>query len=139
MTRVLFDTNLLVYVATIPDETKHQKAAAAFDELIKHQEFCVSAQNLAEFSRVAGEKVRPVLTTAEVRQWVQNFRKNGEVIHYTGASVLSALKISETEKIHFFDALLVATMRENGVDEIWTEDEAHFKKVRGLRVKNPLK
>ncbi len=139
MTRVLFDTNLLVYVATIPDPDKHLKATAALAELARRQELCVGAQNLAEFCRVVGEKVRPAQSPDDIRQWVRTFRKSGDVLPYTGGSVLSALAISQAEGIHFFDALLVATMREHGVDEIWTEDEKEFKKVRGLKCRNPLK
>ncbi len=139
MSKILVDTNLLVYAATEPDAVKHQKATAALSQLTRNQEFCVSAQNLAEFCQVMANKVKPAQSIVQITQWVRIFRKNGEVLHYTGASVLSALAISQNEGIHFFDALLVATMREHDVDEIWSEDEAHFKKVRGLKVKNPLK
>lgn len=139
MTKVLVDTNLLVYSVNPPDGEKCRKSVAAIVELIKRQEFCVGAQNLAEFSRVVGEKVKPAQSTDDIRNWVRQFRKSGEVLPYTGGSVLSALAISHAEGIHFYDALLVAAMREHGVGEIWTEDEAHFKKVRGLKVRNPLK
>lgn len=39
--------------------------------------------------------------------------------------------------LRFRDALLVATIEENGIDTIWTED-AHFSKVLGLTAKNPF-
>jgi predicted nucleic acid-binding protein len=139
MAKVLVDTNLLVYAATEMEGTKHEKAKTALSELMRHQEFCVSAQNLAEFCRVMGEKVKPIHSPTEIAAWVRAYRRSGEVLHYTSGSVLSALKISQNDGLHFFDALLVATMRENGVDEIWTEDEKDFGKVRGLKCKNPLK
>jgi len=139
MAKVLVDTNLLVYSVNPAEGKKCKKAVAAIVELIKQQEFCVSAQNLAEFCRVMGEKAKPAQSQDNIKQWVRAFRRCGEVFHYTGSSVHSALAISKTDNIHFFDALLVATMRENGVDEIWTENVKDFKKVRGLKVKNPLK
>ncbi|MFH0927024.1 MAG: PIN domain-containing protein [Candidatus Micrarchaeota archaeon] len=139
MNKVLFDTNLLVYAATIPDEAKHAKAINAMEELTGQQRFCVGAQNLAEFCRVMGEKVRPIQHPDDIRQWVRTFHRCGDVFHYSGASVLSALAISAAEGIHFYDALIVAVMRENGVGEIWTEDTSHFSKVRGLKCRNPLK
>lgn len=139
MTKVLVDTNLLVYSVNPPEGEKYRKSVAAIVELIKRQEFCVGAQNLAEFCRVVSEKVEPAQNPDDIRQWVRSFRKSGDVLPYTGGSVLSALAISQAEGIHFFDALLVAVMREHGVDEIWTENNRDFGKVRGLKCKNPLK
>lgn len=139
MAKVLVDTNLLVYSVNPAERKKHAKAVAAVVELIKRQDFCVSAQNLAEFCRVVGEKSQPAQSPDDIRQWVRSFRRCGEVLHYTGGSVHSAWAISKADGIHFFDALLVATMHEHGVDEIWTENVKDFKKVRGLKVRNPLK
>jgi predicted nucleic acid-binding protein len=39
--------------------------------------------------------------------------------------------------LHFWDALLAATMNENGISTIYTED-CHFEKVPGLTVINPF-
>ena len=139
MSKVLVDTNILVYAANPGEGEKHLMATQAIEGLIKNQELCVGAQNLAEFCRVMGEKTKPAKNPDEIRTWVRTFRIGGEVLHYSGGTVLSALSISKTEGIHFYDALLVAVMREHGVDEIWTEDAKEFGKVRGLKCRNPLK
>ncbi|WP_346866156.1 hypothetical protein [Methanocalculus sp. MSAO_Arc2] len=45
--------------------------------------------------------------------------------------------IKERYKLHFWDALLVATMLENHIHVIYTE-AAHFKRIPGITVVNPF-
>ncbi|WP_304840718.1 hypothetical protein [Methanocalculus sp.] len=45
--------------------------------------------------------------------------------------------LEEQHKLHFWDALLVATMVENHIHTIYTED-AHFRKIPGITVINPF-
>jgi predicted nucleic acid-binding protein len=42
-------------------------------------------------------------------------------------------------KIPFWDALIVATMEENSIDTIITENEKDFKKVKWIKTINPFK
>jgi predicted nucleic acid-binding protein len=52
--------------------------------------------------------------------------------------VLSAIRIHREFDVPYWDALIAATMRENGVTRIYTEDEKSFRKIPWLEVVNPL-
>lgn len=41
-------------------------------------------------------------------------------------------------KAEIFDCYIVATMLENGVNDIYTENVSHFKKYPGIKATNPL-
>jgi len=41
-------------------------------------------------------------------------------------------------KVHFWDALIAATMIENNVFTIFTENTKDFKKIKGITAINPL-
>jgi predicted nucleic acid-binding protein len=47
-------------------------------------------------------------------------------------------KISKQHKIHFFDSLLAATMQENGISKILTENVKDFNKIAGIEAENPF-
>ena len=62
-----------------------------------------------------------------------------DIINYHGKTVVNALQLSSNYKIHFFDALIVATMEENSIYEIITENEKDFNKISNIRITNPFK
>jgi predicted nucleic acid-binding protein len=74
-----------------------------------------------------------------VRQYVFDLAESSTVIAYNEHTVMDALMLSKQHKIHFFDALLAATMQENGISEILTENTEDFKKIKWLTVRNPIK
>lgn len=67
------------------------------------------------------------------------FMKFSTVLGYSGSTVIGALSISKEHGLHFFDALLAATMQENGIKEIVTENEKDFSKVKWMKAVHPFK
>ncbi len=55
------------------------------------------------------------------------------------STVTEAIKICGERRLHYWDALLAATMKENGIFIIYTENEKDFKKISWLEVINPIK
>ena len=53
-------------------------------------------------------------------------------------SIVLATKISEEYNMSYWDSLLAATMKENGITTIYTENEKDFK-VPWIKVINPFK
>jgi len=133
MTKVLIDTNILVYSAMTMDK-KHNLAVDMIDELMDSNICVISIQNIVEASRVLLEKVNPKMNSNSVNDFISRFLKNLLVINYTPETIIKANLISEGYKIHFFDALLIATMQENGITSILTENISDFKKVPGIKV-----
>ncbi len=138
MTKVLVDTNMLIY-SVQKREQRHKKAVETIEKLVNEKRMVISAQNLAEFSRVVREKAEPAVDHETVKEYLFGFMKFSTVLEYSGTTVIGAVSLSKTYGIHFFDALLAATMQENGVKEILTENEKDFAKVKWMKATNPFK
>lgn len=136
MTKILVDSNILIYAHQRGEKEKHERCAEVVGSLIDSDVMCLSVQNLVEFSRVLSEKAS--VDKDLVRQFVFDLSESSHVIGYDENTVISALMISKQYQIHFFDALLAATMQENGISKILTENLKDFKKVAGIEAENPF-
>ena len=58
------------------------------------------------------------------------------VVQYNAGTITRAIGIAEEYRIHFWEALLVATMQERGIDTLWSGDSP-ISKIPWLTVKNP--
>lgn len=139
----LIDTNLLVYAVDTSEPAKQQVCKELFRECWKQKRnFAVSVQNLSEFYTVTTsarriEKPIPVKDAQKFVCMIVDFR-NWQVIAPTARTIATAIDLSIKHNIHYWDAMIAATMRENEVFSIYTEDVKHFSRIPGLTVVNPL-
>jgi predicted nucleic acid-binding protein len=138
MTRMLIDSNILVYAYDISSE-RHQKALDFFKNILLSDSAVVSIQNIVEFSRIMTEKIKNPISPVQTRFIVSELSETMDIIYYDSHTVSDALNISSMNKIHFFDALLAATMEKEGISSIATENEKDFRKISWITVINPLK
>jgi len=135
----LIDTNVLVYLFDADAPGKRQISrdllAGCWHSEVRYS---VSLQNLAEFSVVVTEKVEHPMPTEDVKRFIRNILdfEGWNVVCYSGEAILMAHEIRNRYKVHFWDALIAATMIESGIDTIVTED-AHLRRVPGINVSNP--
>lgn len=137
----LIDTNILVYLFDGDAPEKREASRELVEKCWRHEaEYSVSVQNLAEFSVVVTEKVEHPMPTDEVRRFVSSITcfDGWRVVGYDGATLDSALELRDRHKIHFWDALLAATMLAHGIDTVVTED-AHLSRVPGITAVNPYR
>lgn len=136
----LIDTNILVYAF---DADSGQKYSVAKDLICRSwkgtEQYAVSVQNLAEFSVVVREKVAHPVPSDDVQQFLSLIMRSRDwkVLGYSAKTIIRAHEIRDGHRLHFWDALLAATMEENSVRTIITED-VHFRKVPGISVLNPF-
>ena len=136
----LIDTNILVYAFDADSGRKYAVAKELIGRIWKGKErYAVSTQNLAEFSVVVREKVAHPVSSEDVRQFLSLIMRSRdwEVIGYGAKTIIRAHEIRDEHQLHFWDALLAATMEENFVRRIITEDE-HFRNVPWISVQNPF-
>jgi predicted nucleic acid-binding protein len=136
----LIDTNILVYAFDADSGRKNFTAKELIGRSWRGKErYAVSTQNLAEFSVVVREKVAHPVPSDDVRQFLSLVMRSREwqVLGYTAKTIIRAHEIRDEYKLHFWDALLAATMEENSVRTIITED-AHFRNVPWITVQNPF-
>ncbi|MDI6902853.1 MAG: PIN domain-containing protein [Methanocellales archaeon] len=137
----LLDTNLLVYAYDISEGKKHRVCKRLVDACWSlKKEFAISLQNLSEFYVIVTEKIENPLSAEIAGGIVQDIIEfqGWEKIDFDAHTISSAIKISAKHSIHYWDALLAATMREYQVQHIYTEDDG-FRKIPWLTVINPMK
>ncbi len=137
----LVDTNVLVYLFDADAPAKREASRALVEACFRREtEYSVSVQNLAEFSVVVTEKVEHSMPTDDVRRFVQAVAgfDGWHVVGYDGATIDRALELRERHAVHFWDALLAATMIGHGIDTVYSED-ADLSRVPGITVVNPYR
>lgn len=139
MTKILVDSNILIYSLQKQALEKHQSANALLEKLSKDGTLTLSVQNLAETSRVILEKsTSHSFDEDELASRLSILARLSLVLNYGPTTVAQAIRLVKTHKLHFFDALLVATMQENSIEEIITENTGDFKKIPGIKAINPF-
>ena len=134
----LIDTNILVYAYDKSYLKKHKIAKGAVEDSWQTQSGVLSIQNLAEFYSIITRKVQKPVAISKAKQIVLDLIEGFEILKYSEKTIISAIDNQLIYRIPFWDALIVATMEENSVDVIVTENE-DFKKVEWLKVINPFK
>ena len=135
----LVDTNILVYASEKDESAKVQKAKEFINRCWKGEIlFAVSSQNLGEFVHVSAKKAKLNLEEAKTfTEFIVEFH-GFQKISYNAGTVISAIEIANEFKTPFWDALLAATMKENGIFNIYTENVNDFK-MPWIKAVNPLK
>lgn len=103
------------------------------------EKYSISIQNLSEFYVVITKKIEnpvPMETAKEIIGDIIEFQ-NWIVIIYNMHTILSAIELNTVYGVHYWDALIATTMRENKIFHIYTED-CDFKNIPWVKVINPL-
>lgn len=133
----LVDSNLLIY-AYAEDSPKRQQAALLLNNcFLGKATLALSLQNIGEFCNIALGKYG--LGIKDVWERVEEFISCGSFVklNYSAKTFQHALSIAGSNNIDFWDAMLAATMLENGIDTIYTEDDG-FGKIEGIKAVNPF-
>ena len=137
----LIDTNVLVYLFDADAPEKRRISKDLVTACWKSETcYSVSVQNLAEFSVVVTEKVENPMPVEDVQRFIRGIQdfEGWNVVGYGSRTILRAHEIQDRYHVHFWDALLAATMIESGIDTIITED-AHLRRIPGITVTNPYR
>lgn len=137
----LIDTNLLVYAVDKSESAKQRVCKELLCECWKlERSFTVSVQNLSEFYVTVTMKTENPIPKKEAKKFVSLIvdYRNWKVIAPTAQTIKTAIALSIEHNVHYWDALIAATMQENGVFSIYTEDRNHYTQIPWLTVTNPL-
>lgn len=135
----LIDTNIFCYLFDARDPEKSKISRNLLARCF-HLEcnYSVSVQNLAEFSVVVTEKIPVPIPRQVISSFISDVAQfeGWNVVCYTASTISLAIGFQKEYSLHFWDALLAATMKEQGIDTMYTED-GHFAKVPWLNIVNP--
>lgn len=142
---ILIDTNILVF-AHNKQSPHHPKANQLLKNALK-LEFvgCLTHQNLLEFFSVITnpKRVEKPLELSTAISVMEAYWESSKIVKIcptpkTFSKTLQFSKKHGLAKAEIFDCYLAATMFENGVLEIYTENVSHFAKYPEIKASNPL-
>ena len=134
----LVDTNVLVYAYDPSDPAKYQRAIAVVDELSAHGTGALSAQVLGEFFVTVTRKIPLPLTLAEAETTLTNYARTWTIYPLTDMVVLEAVRGVQRHQMSYWDSLIWATAKLNGIANVLSEDFRDGALVEGVRFLNPL-
>lgn len=136
----LIDSNLLSYVFDRSEPEKRRICKELVADCWKGKlKYAVSVQNLSEFYVVVTRKIEHPIPEAVAKRFIEliiSFQ-GWVVINFNAHTVISAIDINVGYGIHYWDALIAATMRENKIFSIYTEN-GDFESISWVKVTNPF-
>ncbi|MHB1201944.1 MAG: PIN domain-containing protein [Acidithiobacillus sp.] len=133
--RISIDANILVYALDRDAGERHTLAVDVLDHAVESN--CIlTTQALGEFFHVVTRKNRMPAkdAAAQVQDWMILF----PVVSASPTAVASAMDLVVDHCFSFWDAMLVATVKEAGVSHLLTEDMQAKRTVLGVRLINPF-
>lgn len=141
------DTNILVYAHNI-GAARHEAAKAFVQDVMNRRDdegmlsVCIPAQVLLEFLNViTWTRLEAPLSLTDALQIVRDYVESGvTILHQNQTQFYTLLELLETVKSRkkIFDVALAATLKEQGIDGLYTVNTADFAEFAFLDVKNPL-
>jgi predicted nucleic acid-binding protein len=135
----ILDTNIVVYAYDPTDPAKHEAANDLIVRLSDERRLVLSAQVLNEFAAVMMKPRRAVpFTPDRVSLTLRRLITTAKVVPVTPSMTFLALDAMARHSLSFWDALIWAAAKENGVARIYSEDFQDGRVVEGVRVVNPF-
>ncbi len=142
---ILFDSNILV-LAHAENSPFHQSARQLRDQAAQGAiEACISPQVLCEFYAVITNErlVQPVLSASQARREVNTYwsaKRFHKIIpkETVMSRLVKLLDHHAIKRQDIFDAFLVATMLDNNLRTIYTQNVKDFEIFPKIQVVNPL-
>lgn len=141
------DTNILVY-AHNTDAPKHEAAKAFLENSINTQNasggstICLPAQVLVEFMNViTWTRLEAHLSMQDAKTIVEDYMHSGiEIIHPKSTQLTTLMELLDTvtSRKKVFDVALVATLKDHGIEGLYTVNTKDFREFEFLDVINPL-
>ena len=138
----LIDTNILVYAFDNTEKIKQRVALEILNECFDGEKiYALSSQNLAEFFVVITKKIGAPIPIENAKNIILKIIEfNGfKKLNYDQGTIIKSMSLLERLNLKFWDSLIIATMLENSVFNIYTENEKDFNKVKNINVINPFK
>ncbi|MEK6981536.1 MAG: PIN domain-containing protein [Candidatus Micrarchaeota archaeon] len=135
--RKLVDTNILVYAEDDKNPEKQKLAINIISSSVNERNLFISIQNLSEFSNVLTSKYN--IKGLDINTRITDYKIAFNILFFNIGTIQRANALVDEFGIHFFDALIVASMEESKIDIIITENEKDFKRIPWITVVNPFK
>ena len=137
----LIDSNILVYAHDTSDIIKNKKSIKLLEDCWNDKNrFAISLQNLSEFYVVVTKKIKNPLEKNEAKKIIKEILEFKNWIKLTAkeSTIIKAIELLEKHETNYYDSLIAATMLENGITKIYTENVKDFIRIKEIEVINPF-
>lgn len=136
----LIDTNILVYAYDTSEGARHAASKELLRLLWIEGGGVVCVQNLMEFFVVMTRKVENPIDLLTAKTIIEDIVQSDKwtVIDRDEETFMNAINLIAQYGIHLWDAVIAASMQENEVTEIITENAKDFSKIPDLKVSSPF-
>lgn len=134
----LADTNVLVYAYDPTDGGKRERAITVLEALGTRHLGALSVQILGEFFVAVTQKIPSPLSRAVAERSVTNYVRSWVVYDLTELVVLEAVRGVRRHRLAYWDSLIWATAKLNGVPNVLSEDFTDGALLEGVRFLNPF-
>jgi predicted nucleic acid-binding protein len=135
VSKVFFDTNILVYQMDKKNPTKREKCRSLIRETADDGDAVISTQVLQEFYVVATNKLH--LAPAVSKSIMHTF-ENMEIVTIGKELINEAIDASLHYKLSFWDALILIAAESARCETLYSEDFNDGQIMRNVKVLNPL-
>jgi predicted nucleic acid-binding protein len=136
VSKVFFDTNILVYQMDKRDADKRDACRDLVRGAVAQGDAVISTQVLQEFYVVATLKlgVDPILAKSIVHTF-----ENMEVVTVGRDHINDAIDASLQYRLSFWDALIVVAAESARCEQLYSEDFSEGRVIRNVRIVNPFR
>jgi predicted nucleic acid-binding protein len=135
MSKVFFDTNVLVYSEDNSSPAKQRAARALLSRMQADHTCVISTQVVQEFYVAA---TRKLMIDALMAKSMLNTFHALEIVTVDTVLIKEAIDCSIINRISFWDALIVVSAEKARCEILWTEDLNAGQIIRGVRIENPF-
>jgi predicted nucleic acid-binding protein len=132
------DSNVLVYAYDDGEPVKQRAAIALLERLQAEQTGALSAQVLGEVFVTITRKIGRPLTLGDAERQVVLLERSWSVLDVTSLAVIEAVRAVSQHQISYWDGLIWATAKLNGVGTVLSEDFSDGSLIEGVRFLNPF-
>lgn len=130
------DTNVLVYAASAAPEDRRKRNVAL--ELVRKEDFGLSAQVLQEFYVTVTRKIRAPIEPPAALALLELYRTFPLALT-DYPLIVSGIETALRHRISYWDGAIIAAAESLGAGVLFTEDLAHGQRYGPVRVVNPFK
>lgn len=134
----LVDSNILIYMFDPRDHAKQRRALEVLDFLVSRRSAVLSVQCLTEFFRAVCWRLPDPLSHGEALAEVEDLTLACRVLPLTAPAVLEGCRGCDAHNLSFWDALIWAVTKLNGIPYVLSEDNEHGRVIEGVRFLNPF-
>lgn len=138
MTAALVDTNIAVYAYDPAEPQKRLRSQNLLRELSQSENLFLSVQVLNEFAAVLLRRTRGGKMDVDILETTRELSSLGTVLPLAATMTWLALQAVEEHSMSFWDALIWATAKVQGLARVYSEDFQHGRTLEGVQFINPF-